>query len=93
MLWVYFAILKLQFIQCEDRLFRSETDIYKRQILTSKVGPDTERVSPNHVNNHFYPFDLSFQTNKFADEISVKCAGLTYHANRKQQLPPTETDS
>ena len=35
-----------QFFQCGDRLYTSESDVYRRQILTSKDGPRTERVKP-----------------------------------------------
>ena len=33
-----------QFFQCEDRLDTSESDVYRRQILTYKDGPRAERV-------------------------------------------------
>ena len=33
-----------QFFQCGDRLYTSESDVYRRQILTYKDGPRTERV-------------------------------------------------
>ena len=34
-----------QFFQCGDRLYSSESDVYRRQILTYKEGPRTERVN------------------------------------------------
>ena len=36
------------FFQCEDRLYTSESDVYRRQILTYKDGPRTERVDSGH---------------------------------------------
>ena len=32
------------FSQCGDRLYKSESDVYRRQILTSKDGPRAEKV-------------------------------------------------
>ena len=32
------------YFQCRDRLYTSESDVYRRQILTYKDGPRTERV-------------------------------------------------
>ena len=32
----------LQFFQCGDRLYKSESDAYRRQILTYKDGPRAE---------------------------------------------------
>ena len=37
---------RFQLFQCGDRLYTSESDVYRRQILTSKDGPRTERVKP-----------------------------------------------
>ena len=34
------------FFQCGDRLYTSEFDVYRRQILTYKDGPSAERVEP-----------------------------------------------
>ena len=34
------------FFQCEDRLYTSESDVYRRQILTYKDSPRAERVDP-----------------------------------------------
>ena len=31
--------------QCGDRLYSSESDVYKRQILTSKVDPRSESIN------------------------------------------------
>ena len=31
--------------RCGDRLYRSESDVYRRQILTYKDGPHTKRVN------------------------------------------------
>ena len=33
------------FFQCGDRLYTSESDVYRRQILTYKDGPRAERVN------------------------------------------------
>ena len=33
-------------LQCEDRLLSSESDVYRRQILTTKVYPRAVRVKP-----------------------------------------------
>ena len=43
MLWVY-DHYKYWFFQCGDRLYKSESDVYRRQILTYKDGPRTEKV-------------------------------------------------
>ena len=37
-------LLCLYFLQCGDRLYTSESDVYRRQILTYKDGPRTERL-------------------------------------------------
>ena len=44
MLWSSVIIIILLF-QCEDRLQTSESDVYRRQILTSKVDPRPGRVN------------------------------------------------
>ena len=31
-------------LQCGDRLYKSESDVYRRQILTYKDGPRTEII-------------------------------------------------
>ena len=31
-------------LQCRDRLYTSESDVYRRQILTNKVDPRAVRV-------------------------------------------------
>ena len=38
------AIINILLFQCGDRLYTSELDVCRRQILTFKVGPRTERV-------------------------------------------------
>ena len=38
-----------QFFQCGDCLYTSESDVYRRQIMTYKDGPRTERVSESEV--------------------------------------------
>ena len=37
------------FFQCVDCLFTSESDVYRRQILTYKDGPRAERVKTNVI--------------------------------------------
>ena len=37
-------------LQCEDRLYRSESDVYRRQILTTKVYPRAVRVNVHRRN-------------------------------------------
>ena len=44
MLWVYGNYTFFYFSQCEDRLLTSESDVYRRQILTSIDGLRTDRV-------------------------------------------------
>ena len=34
------------FLQCEDRFLTSESDVYRRQILTTKVDPRAVRGNP-----------------------------------------------
>ena len=38
------AIIIVLFFQCGDRLWTSESDVYARQILASRVGPHAERI-------------------------------------------------
>ena len=38
------AIMNIYLFQCGDRLQTSESDVYRRHILTSKVGPHAEGV-------------------------------------------------
>ena len=47
------AIVNLYCFQRRDRLLTSESDVYKRQILTCTVGPRTERVKLHVKNNTF----------------------------------------
>ena len=44
MLWVYGHYKYFLFLQCGDRLYASESDVYRRQILTTKGDPRAERV-------------------------------------------------
>ena len=39
------AILNIQFFQCMDRLYTSESDVYRHQILTDKDCPRAGRVN------------------------------------------------
>ena len=41
------------FFQCRHRLYTSESDVYRRQILTSKVDPRAVRVNPCGTNLPF----------------------------------------
>ena len=44
------------FLQRGDRLQSSESDVYRRQILTTKIDPRAVRVNPisaEHDNNRF----------------------------------------
>ena len=45
LLWVYGHYKLFIFFQCGDRLYTSESDVYRRRILTYKVDPRTERVN------------------------------------------------
>ena len=40
------AIIHFQFFQRGDRLKTSESDVYRRHILTPEDGPSAERVKP-----------------------------------------------
>ena len=51
MLWFY-GIINISFFQCGDRLYTSESDVYRRQILTCKDGPRTERVNRRRRDVH-----------------------------------------
>ena len=47
------------FFQCGDRLYTSESDVYRRQILTYEDGPRAERVKrwdiyTNHKDQRFF---------------------------------------
>ena len=42
-IWNFWIPLEL-FLQCRDRLWTSESDVYRRQILTTKVYPRAVRV-------------------------------------------------
>ena len=44
MLWVYMAIITIYLFQSGDRLYASESDVYRRQILTYKDDSRAERV-------------------------------------------------
>ena len=57
------VIINIVLFQCGDRLCTSESDVYRRQILTYKVGPRAERViihgysikaTQPGQNHHFY---------------------------------------
>ena len=44
-IWVYVKIVIVTF-QCGDRLYTSDSDVCRRQILTYKYSPRAERVKP-----------------------------------------------
>ena len=44
------VIRNILLLLARDRLYTSEADVYRRQILTSKVGPRTERVTTQDAN-------------------------------------------
>ena len=46
MLWGYGHNRYFNSFSAEDRLYTSESDVYRRQILTYKDGPRNERVKP-----------------------------------------------
>ena len=45
---------KVLFLQCEDHLKSSESDVYRRQILTTKVNPRTVRFKGLTNDHKFY---------------------------------------
>ena len=50
MLWVYGHLIRYILILSEGgRLYTSESDVYRRQILTYKYGPRAARVNPGRV--------------------------------------------
>ena len=49
-----YSIIYLQLFQCGNRLYTSESDVYRRQIMMFKEGPRAERVK-----NSKATFDLS----------------------------------
>ena len=46
MLWLYMTIINILLFRCRDQLKTSESDVYRRHILTSIVSPCIERVNP-----------------------------------------------
>ena len=40
------TIITIQIISVRDRLYTSESDVHRRQILTYKDGPRAERLKP-----------------------------------------------
>ena len=51
MLCVYGDYILFSFLQCGDRLYTSECDVYGRQILTSIDSPRAESVNLNTNNS------------------------------------------
>ena len=49
---VVLTYLVVLLLPCEDQLLTSESDVYGRHILTSEVGPRTERVKPDSSTYH-----------------------------------------
>ena len=46
------GIINLLLFQCGDRLYTSESDVNRRQILTYKIGPRAERVKQSIAHEH-----------------------------------------
>ena len=44
-------------LQHGERLFSAESDVYRRQILTTKVGPRAVRVNYRHLLRSFNPYN------------------------------------
>ena len=49
-----------KFFQCGDRLYTSESDDHRRQILTSKVNPHAVRVNPYPAVTTIFVFNLFY---------------------------------
>ena len=64
--------------QCGDRLYTSESDVYRRQILTYKDGPRAKRVDVNISDNYFI-VTLPFNRQNIQPEFSptLSCVSLT----------------
>ena len=50
----FVAIKHISLFQCRYRFETSESDVYRRQILTSKVGPRVERVKLSRRLSNYY---------------------------------------
>ena len=79
MLWAYGHYkLFLLLLQCWDRLQTSETDVYRRQIMTSEVDLRAVRVNPyngNDVYSSYQHFYLSIKkTGEFEGEKIINFA-------------------
>ena len=49
----YTVIIHILLFQCGERLWTSESYVYKRQILTSKVDPCTEIVEQKYIKRNW----------------------------------------
>ena len=58
MLWAYNLYIFFLFIQCGDRLYTSESDVYRRQILTYKDGPRAERFKLQYYKRFLAMLDI-----------------------------------
>ena len=58
-------------LQCGDRLQSSESDVYRRQILTTKVDPRTVRVKPLSVIKSFLFHFIADQITVIRNKMSV----------------------
>ena len=60
-------------LQCGDRLWSSESDVYRRQILTTKVDPRTVRVKEDGLPR----FEYTLTTTRTTWRTSKQVQGLT----------------
>ena len=63
--------------QCGDRLYTSESDFYRRQIMTSKDGPRTERVTPCITRPRYISFQESLNQIICRQELCTKLVHFT----------------
>ena len=70
------TVLRRQNLTFEDvrfwRIKTSESDVYRRQILTYKDGPSPERVALYVPRLHNKPYDLYFPNIIYASESNYK---------------------
>ena len=70
--------------QCEDRLQTSESDVYRRQLLTSKVDPRAERVDGTPTTMFV---DLAAVTKKQLAKLLMKHPPQKNPAANQPKLP------
>ena len=73
------------FFQCEDRLQTSESDVCRRQMLTYKDGPSTERVKDDTN-----LLDIPYSDLNSIERLSNKLA-LPAFTSRLQQIVSLKT--